>query len=137
MGLRVVPELYCIDINESKHFYVDVLGFSVRYERPEEQFLFLTLDGVDLMLEGLNTSERYWLTGNMEAPFGRGVNFQWDTINIEKLYQRVQSRSPNSIYMELETKTYECNDQLAVQKQFIAQDPNGYLFRFCEDILPS
>ncbi|EDM67810.1 MAG: VOC family protein [Moritella sp.] len=133
MNLRVVPELYCVDIDVSKHFYVDILGFSIKYQRPEEQFLFLTLDGVDLMLEGLNSEGRKWLTGDMNTPFGRGVNFQWDTIDIDNIYDRIQSLSPSSIYMELETKTYECNDQLATQKQFIVQDPNGYLFRFCED----
>ncbi|NQZ92194.1 MAG: VOC family protein [Moritella sp.] len=133
MSLRVVPELYCVDIDVSKHFYVDILGFSIKYQRPEEQFLFLTLDGVDLMLEGLNSAGRKWLTGDMNVPFGRGVNFQWDTIDIDNIYGRIQSLSPSSIYMALETKTYECNDQLATQKQFIVQDPNGYLFRFCED----
>ena len=133
MSLRVVPELYCVDIDVSKHFYVDILGFSIKYQRPEEQFLFLTLDGVDLMLEGLNSAGRKWVTGDMNVPFGRGVNFQWDTIDIDNIYGRIQSLSPSSIYMALETKTYECNDQLATQKQFIVQDPNGYLFRFCED----
>ncbi|QFI36765.1 VOC family protein [Moritella marina ATCC 15381] len=133
MSLRVVPELYCVDIDVSKHFYIDILGFSIKYQRPEEQFLFLTLDGVDLMLEGLNSVGRKWLTGDMNVPFGRGVNFQWDTNDIDNIYDRIQSLSPSSIYMELETKTYECNKQLAIQKQFIVQDPNGYLFRFCED----
>jgi len=56
MNLRVVPELYCMDIDASKYFYVDILGFSIKYQRLEEQFLFLTLDGVDLMLEGLNSA---------------------------------------------------------------------------------
>ena len=54
-------------------------------------------------------------------------------IDIDNIYGRIQSLSPSAIYMALETKTYECNDQLATQKQFIVQDPNGYLFRFCED----
>ena len=133
MSLRVVPEFYCVDIDVSKYFYVDILGFSIKYQRPEEQFIFLTLDGVDLMLEGLNSAGRKWLTGDMNVPFGRGVNFQWDTDDIDNIYDRIQSLSPSSIYMELETKSYECNGQLATQKQFIVQDPNGYLFRFCED----
>jgi len=134
MSLRVVPELYCLDIDVSEHFYVDILGFSIKYQRPEEQFLFLTLDGVDLMLEGINSVGRKWLTGDMNTPFGRGVNFQWDAVDIDNIYDRIKSLSPSSIYMELETKTYQCNDELATQKQFIVQDPNGYLFRFCEDV---
>ncbi|MFH4559091.1 VOC family protein, partial [Vibrio diabolicus] len=34
MTLRVVPELYCFDINVSKAFFTDILGFSIKYERP-------------------------------------------------------------------------------------------------------
>jgi len=133
MTLRVVPELYCIDIDVSRHFYVDIMGFSIKYQRPEDAFLFLTLDGVDLMLEGLDGAGRKWLTGDMSTPLGRGVNFQWDTVNIDHTYDRIQSLSPSSIYMDLEIKAYECNGELITQKQFIVQDPNGYLFRFCED----
>lgn len=74
---------YCVDIDVSKHFYVDILGFSIKYQRPEKQFLFLTLGGVDLMLEGLNSEGRKWLTGDMNTPFGRGVKF--DVIPSAKL----------------------------------------------------
>ena len=34
MTLRVVPELYCFDINVSKSFFVDVLGFEVNVPLP-------------------------------------------------------------------------------------------------------
>ena len=33
----VVPELDVADLARSLSFYVDVLGFSVRFERPEEE----------------------------------------------------------------------------------------------------
>jgi catechol 2,3-dioxygenase-like lactoylglutathione lyase family enzyme len=32
----LVPELSVADIAASRRFYCDILGFSVRYERPEE-----------------------------------------------------------------------------------------------------
>jgi len=35
---KLVPELYCSNIERSLAFYVNVLGFSVRYARPEERF---------------------------------------------------------------------------------------------------
>ncbi|WP_373937279.1 VOC family protein [Vibrio kanaloae] len=116
MTLRVVPELYCFDINVSKSFFVDVLGFEVKYERPDEEFAYLTLDG------------------DLELPLGRGVNFQWDVIDIESLYQRVNESAADSIYLALESKSYQCGDSIATQKQFIVQTPDGYLFRFCQDI---
>lgn len=134
MTLRVVPELYCFDINVSKAFFTDVLSFSIRYERPEEQFVYLTLDGVDLMLEGLSSQSRKWITGSPEFPLGRGMNFQWDVNDIERLYREVCSKSNESIYLPLEYKSYECGTRSVVQKQFIVQSPDGYLFRFCQDI---
>ena len=47
----VVPELDVADLARSVSFYVDVLGFRVRIERPEEQFVYLTRGPVHLMLE--------------------------------------------------------------------------------------
>ncbi|GLS92124.1 aldoketomutase [Psychromonas marina] len=132
-NLKLVPELYCADIEVTKKFYVEVFGFKIKYERVEDQFAYFTLDGVDIMAEGINGMGRRWLTDKMEKPFGRGVNFQWDVNEIDALYARVKAAVPDSIYLEMETKEYQCADEVAVQKQFIVQDPDGYLFRFCCD----
>lgn len=132
-SFKLVPELYCEDIEVTKKFYVDVFGFEVKYERVEEEFVYFTLNSVDIMAEGINGVGRRWLTGKMEKPFGRGVNFQWDVSEIDELYSRVKASVPDSIFLEMETKEYQCADQVAVQKQFIVQDPDGYLFRFCCD----
>jgi catechol 2,3-dioxygenase-like lactoylglutathione lyase family enzyme len=40
----IVPELDVADLARSLSFYVDVLGFGVRIERPEEQFAYLRTD---------------------------------------------------------------------------------------------
>ena len=34
----VIPEFVVSDIEKSRHFYCNLLGFSVEYERPEEKF---------------------------------------------------------------------------------------------------
>ena len=132
--LKVVPELYCSDIEITKRFYVEAFGFEIKYERPEELFVYFTLEGVDIMVEQLSASGRRWLTGEMETPFGRGVNFQWDVAEIDNLYSRVLTAAPGSIYLEMEAKAYQCGTETALQKQFIAQDPDGYLFRFCCEV---
>ncbi len=41
---RLVPELDVRDLPESFAFYVDVCGFTVVYDRPEERFAYLDLD---------------------------------------------------------------------------------------------
>ncbi len=85
------------------------------------------------MFEGVSGNSRHWLTGELEKPFGRGVNFQWDVINLDAMYKRVKKLSADSIYLDLEIKSYRINNKTAIQKQFIVQDPDGYLFRFCSD----
>jgi len=132
-NFKLVPELYCEDIEVTKTFYVEVFGFEIKYERVKDQFAYFTLDGVDIMVEGVHGIGRRWLTDTLQKPFGRGVNFQWDVFEIESLYARVLDTAPTSIYLEMETKEYQCADEVAVQKQFIVKDPDGYLFRFCCD----
>jgi len=39
---QFVPELDVADLAGSVSFYKDALGFSVRFERPEERFAYLT-----------------------------------------------------------------------------------------------
>ena len=34
----VIPEFVVSDLEKSRHFYCDLLGFSVEYERPERNF---------------------------------------------------------------------------------------------------
>jgi len=130
-NLKLVPELYCSDIDITKRFYLEVFGFEIKYERPEEKFIRFTLDGIDIMVECISAEGRHWITGELMQPFGRGINFQWEVFELEEIYTRVKNKAPESIYLEMETKSYRCGDDISVQKQFIAQDPDGYLFRFC------
>ncbi|AVV91980.1 VOC family protein [Streptococcus pneumoniae] len=37
----VIPELLVSNIEQSRSFYCDLLGFRIEYQRPEENFLFL------------------------------------------------------------------------------------------------
>ena len=47
----VIPEFMVSNIEKSRSFYCDLLGFTIEYERPEENFLFLSLEDCQLMLE--------------------------------------------------------------------------------------
>ena len=133
--MKIVPELYVQSIDDNLAFFVDILGFNIKYQRKEEQFVYLTREGLDLMLEGVEGNSRKWLAGKLETPFGRGINFQWDVTGIEMLYSKVQSKCNDLIFLPKETKSYQVNDRHVTQVQFIVRSPDGYLFRFCEDVL--
>jgi catechol 2,3-dioxygenase-like lactoylglutathione lyase family enzyme len=52
---RLVPELKVADIAQSLAFWRDILGFSVRFDRPEDGFAYLDLEGAEIMLDQRGT----------------------------------------------------------------------------------
>ncbi|MFC3704119.1 bleomycin resistance protein [Devosia honganensis] len=129
----LVPELSVSDIAASRRFYCDLLGFSVRYERPEEGFAYLALGPAELMLDQLGKG-RDWLTGPLQAPFGRGVNFQIEVAAIDPLLQRLAAAHVK-LFQPVETKTYRTATGALTQRQFCVEDPDGYLLRFFERLI--
>ena len=43
---NILPELYVIDFHKSLHFYTDILGFKLEYDRPKPLFAFLSYQAV-------------------------------------------------------------------------------------------
>ena len=113
-------------------FYVDVLGFEVAYQRTEDKFAYLTLGDAHLMLEQADTGRKF-LIGPLEHPFGRGMNLQIRVDNVVSLYAGVTTDGA-PIAMELEEKWYRIGDELAGNRQFVVEDPDGYLLRFFQDL---
>jgi catechol 2,3-dioxygenase-like lactoylglutathione lyase family enzyme len=130
---RLVPELYCTDLERSLRFYRETLGFSLRFARPEERFAYLERDGAQLMLEQLTAQTRTWLAGPLEPPFGRGINLQILVRDVDGLHASVVA-SGADILVPLEERWYRRNDVLLGQRQFVVLDPDGYLLRFAEDV---
>jgi len=129
MANALVPELYVSNLETSLVFYIQVLGFEVAYDRPDEKFAYLHREGAELMLE--QVGEKSWLTGELAHPFGRGVNFQIQVARIAALYE-VCLQTTAAIKVPLERREYETGNQTIIQTQFVVQDPDGYLIRLAE-----
>ncbi len=125
----VVPELDVADLARSLSFYVDILGFSVRIERPEEQFAYLTRGPVHLMLEQADGPGRRFRTAPLEYPFGRGMNLQIEVPDVDQLHVQAL-RAGAAIHIPLEERWYRRGDDEAGHRQFVVIDPDGYLLRF-------
>jgi len=69
---RLVPELMVTDLDISLAFWVSCLGFEVAYQRPEDGFAYLDLNGAQVMLEQTDPHAGQWLTAPLSKPFGRG-----------------------------------------------------------------
>jgi catechol 2,3-dioxygenase-like lactoylglutathione lyase family enzyme len=128
----LIPELICSDLHRSMLFYVDVLGFELAYQRTEDKFAFLTLGEAHLMLEQAGTGRKF-LAGPLEHPYGRGMNLQIRVENVVSLYAGVVTDGA-PIPLELEEKWYRIGDELAGNRQFVVEDPDGYLLRFFQDL---
>jgi hypothetical protein len=127
----LIPELKVHDYTISLDFYTRLAWFKVVYERPEEDFAMLEINGARLMIEGISDKSRSWYVGQMEKPFGRGMNLQIEVLDVQSLYQNFKKAS-YPIFFDFEEKWYRMDDKKVGQKQFIVQDPDGYLLRFCE-----
>ena len=122
----LIPELTVTDIERTKDFYLNILGFKMEYERPENKFIFVSLEGNQMMLEQENG---HWSVGELEYPFGRGINFEMTVSDVDAIYNRVLDAGIKP-FREMQVSNYRSNDEVVVQKEFLVQDPDGYLLRF-------
>jgi catechol 2,3-dioxygenase-like lactoylglutathione lyase family enzyme len=129
----LVPVLYCLNFEQSFDFYCNILGFSVVYDRPEAKFAFLQKEDIQLMIEEATSNDRKWLSGPLEYPFGRGINIQMVIKNIDELHETIRLHAI-PFFMDMEEKWYRRATDSVGQKQFVIQDPSGYLLRFSEMI---
>ncbi|WP_417457700.1 bleomycin resistance protein [Kordiimonas sp.] len=125
----LVPEFSVTDFGRSLAFYTDILGFSVRHQRAEPDFAYLDLEGAQIMLEQL--SDRSWTTGDMAPPLGRGINFQIEVSDLQPILQRLKA-AQRQLFSEPDEEWYETEDSLSGQREFLVEDPDGYLLRFCQ-----
>lgn len=126
----LIPELSVRDIERSKWFYVEILGFQLEYERTNDKFAFLSLDGAQIMIEEING---YWNTGLLEYPFGRGINFQIKADDIQPIVERL-IQNEISLFREPTVSEYKTNETVIKEIEFLVQDPDGYLLRFSQEI---
>lgn len=128
---RMVPELTVTDFPASLYFYIDVLGFSLMIRRTEPDFAYINLGEAQLMLEQYHPGG--WNTAELARPLGRGVNFQIEVDDIKQIFDRVSAHGV-PLYRELRDNHYSIGEATACQREFLVQDPDGYLLRFSQYI---
>lgn len=102
-GARLVPELIGADFARSLAFYTALLGFAVRYARPEGRCAYPERAGAELLIE--QSVGRTSLAAPLEHPYGRGVNFQIAVGDVAALHAWV-GEAGCSLYLSLEEKWY-------------------------------
>ena len=126
----LVPELAVTDLKTSLDFYTRLLGFEVVFDRPETRFAYLQLGRAQLMLDQLAEGVG-WQTGRLEPPFGRGINLQIEVQALAPMLDRLAAAA-YPLFVEPEANWYRQDDVLHGNREFLVQDPDGYLLRFSE-----
>ena len=89
------------------------------------------LQGAQVMLEQYEPQAGQWLTGLLEAPLGRGINLQIDVPAVAPILQRLNAIGW-PLFRDVEDAWYRADEVEAGQRQFLVQDPDGYLVRLVE-----
>ena len=121
----LIPELSVSNIENSIKFYTSI-GFQIKYERKKDKFCFLELEKNQIMIEQINDN---WNTGVLEYPFGRGVNISMSIKDIDQYYDEIKKNNIK-LFQEIKVSKYQVDNIVYEGKEFLIQDPDGYLLRF-------
>ena len=126
-----IPELSVTNLESSLKFY-KTAGFKIEYDRPENKFAFISLGEIQFMLQEISKEDK-WDVAPLEFPFGNGINFQLEVENLDEIYTKLKNEN-YKITFEIEENWYRQEDRMLGNKEFLIQDPDGYLLRFSEDL---
>ena len=129
----MVPELMVSDLDASLRFWCGLCGFVVAYDRPEDRFAYLDRAGRQVMLEEAMAPGRRWVTAPLERPFGRGMNLQVTVDDLSPILSTLDAAGW-ALFLAPEEVWYRAGSQDTGVRQFLVQDPDGYLIRFSQPL---
>jgi predicted enzyme related to lactoylglutathione lyase len=128
---RCVPELLVSDFDISLSFYTKI-GFIVEFDRREKKFAYLSYQGAQIMIDERHNG--HWETAEMVQPFGRGINLQIETDNLDALIAHIKTHD-FQLYSDKVIKRRQIGPKEEGWCEFLIQDPDGYLLRFLQPFL--
>jgi catechol 2,3-dioxygenase-like lactoylglutathione lyase family enzyme len=118
------------DLGKSRTFWCNLLGFQIAYQRPESAFMYIELQGSQVMLKQRNGN---WETGDLQRPLGRGINFQMFVDSVDPLLDSLK-KAGWPLFKECHDAWYRVAGDERGNRQFLVQDTDGYLLRFAQDL---
>ena len=128
---KIIPELSVSNLENSLKFY-KTIDFKIEYDRPENKFAFISLGEIQFMIQEISDNDK-WNVAPLTYPFGNGINFQLEVPNLDEIYNNLKNNNYKFTF-DIEENWYRQDDKLLGNKEFLVQDPDGYLLRFFEDI---
>lgn len=127
----LMAEMMVTDYPRSLSFWTGPLGFAVAFERPAQKLACLVHpDGAQVMIY---QREGDWETGPMDVPYGRGAVIQVYVRDADEMADAIRAaRVP--FYVAPREKWRDWGDRLGGQREFLVQDPDGYLVMVAQRI---
>jgi catechol 2,3-dioxygenase-like lactoylglutathione lyase family enzyme len=127
----LMPEIMVSDFDRSLAFWTGVLGFAAAYDRPAQKFVYLERpEGGQMMLYQRDGA---WETGPLAPPYGRGVVLQVYVADLAPVEAAVRAAGL-AFYEEPRERWRDWGDREGGQREFLVQDPDGYLVMVAERI---
>ena len=128
---RLMAEFLVTDFASTLAFWTGPLGFAIAFSRPAQKLACLAHpDGAQIMFYERDGD---WETGALEPPFGRGAIIQVYVEDVDAIATRFTA-ADHPFYVPLREKWRDWGDRLGGQREFLVQDPDGYLVMVAQRI---
>ena len=127
----LIAETMVQDYSTSLDWWCGLIGMAPVFTRPAQRLALLAHpDGAQVMIYQRDGD---WEVGAMEPPFGRGAVIQVFVADVSAVHTRfAAARQP--FYVDLREKWRDWGDRLGGQREFLVQDPDGYLVMVAQRI---
>ncbi|MBN2880672.1 VOC family protein [Candidatus Woesearchaeota archaeon] len=137
---KLIPELGTLNFEKSLQFYTEIIGFKIEYKRgdkeKEHKFALISMQESQLMIDEITNPKSKtdkFITGKLQYPLGRGINFQIEVKNITPILTRLK-KNKYPLQSEVKDNWYRQDNKLLGNKEFMVMDPDGYLLRFAQNL---
>jgi catechol 2,3-dioxygenase-like lactoylglutathione lyase family enzyme len=127
----LLAEMMVSDFPRSLAFWTGPMGFSVAFTRPAQKLACLARpEGAQIMIYERDGD---WETGVLEPPYARGAIIQVYVADVLTLHASFEALGL-PLFVPLREKWRDWGDRLGGQREFLVQDPDGYLVMVAERI---
>ena len=120
----LMAEMMVNDYPTSLAFWTGPMGFDVAFTRPAQKLACLVHpDGAQIMIYERDGD---WETGPMQPPFGRGMVVQVYVADVDAVAQAMIAAGV-AFFVSPREKWRDWGNCLGGQREFLVQDPDGYL----------
>lgn len=121
---NIMAEMMVSDFPAALAFWTGPMGFAVAFTRPAQKLACLTRpEGAQIMV---CERDGDWETGPLEPPYGRGAILQVYVADVLALHAAF-TELDHPFFVPLREKWRDWGDRLGGQREFLVQDPDGYL----------